>query len=117
MEIIKVVYVVELNLTFTREEISLLFACAGRHYDMKCQAAAQPGGVLWGLRNHLPHGSDDLPTDIAERFFTFREVDLMAKITERPGFSHEETERMVSLHWQLRNVLHQFNELSRKANA
>jgi hypothetical protein len=58
-------------LEFTPREIELLARCAALHYDRTCRLLGEPGGIVYGLRNH--------PSQELGR----REVDLLCKVLEQ----------------------------------
>lgn len=89
-------------LLFSRRNLEELAASASRHYDGECRRANERGGLLYGLFNLLGNGSYCVSLPLA-----FREVDLLAKISEAV-FGGER------LHAQLRQVLKVLNEVREK---
>ena len=61
-------------LEFTDDELDTLNVCSHGHYDGRCKEASEQGGIIYGLSNMGGH-----------RHFSFRELDLLAKILEQPN--------------------------------
>src|SRR5579872_273794 len=66
------------RLVFTRADIECLMRLSARHYDHACLCSGQCGGIVFGMRIEL----DLLDSDEVERALKFREIDLLAKVTE-----------------------------------
>ena len=77
-------YRVMARVTLTREEIDAACSLARAHYDHTCQSTARPGGLLFGLNNRLHLARNPgLPEDEIDVALTFRDADLLAKVTEQ----------------------------------
>jgi hypothetical protein len=76
MKFLKVYYVSEAQITFTKDDLDLLMKCSASHYDATCRAAGNIGGFLYGYTQQLNVQAD------VEVFVSFRHLDLLAKITE-----------------------------------
>jgi len=69
-------YQVEAEVEFTRDELVQLQELAKRHYDGRCKAAAEQGGLIYGMINLLfdhPVGDITMTND---------KIDLLCKIAE-----------------------------------
>lgn len=79
------VYQMDLDVEFQGEEVRQLIELSRHHYDNRCRAAAQPGGILMGIsntyRNLSEEGGIDWSGTVRYRL-TFQEIDLLAKIAE-----------------------------------
>ncbi|HWF03564.1 MAG TPA: hypothetical protein VHA06_07755 [Candidatus Angelobacter sp.] len=109
MTLQKIFYSPKAMLEFTKADIVTLRDCAEAHYDHTCRQTAQVGGFIYGLVN-----SSEVFVDSVERLFTFREVDLMGKITEIPPAHLRNA--AAALHFQFHNILHQLNEAFKEKN-
>lgn len=98
MEMKRVVYIPEAEITFTPEDLRLLSDLAESHYDHTCRSAGQLGGFLYGLRI-ASNGH------IVTQCLKFREIDILAKITE---MSHEARH----LHAGFSRILKTLNEVA-----
>jgi hypothetical protein len=58
-------------LEFTPQDVGLLSGCAALHYDRACRLLGEPGGIVYGMRNHSS-------LEVGRR-----EVDLLCKVLEQ----------------------------------
>ena len=101
-------YEVRAVVTFSKEEINGLLKVSARHYDGLCQSIGRPGrnSFLWGMRMMM--GSKD--ASITEAL-SFRELDLLCKITEMSAYHDEPIRNAVAPLWfSLHQVLNAINE-------
>jgi hypothetical protein len=104
-------YRVMARVTLTREEVETATALARAHYDNLCKDTARPGGLLFGLNNRLHlAGNPGLPEDEIDVALTFRDADLLAKVTEQLMYPGEALiPAACRLHAELMLVMHKMN--------
>ena len=106
-------YRVMARVTLTREEIEAATALARAHYDHACQSTARPGGLLFDLQNRLDMPTCDRaarPDNEVESELSFRDADLLAKVTEQLMYPGEALiPAACRLHAELMLVMHKMN--------
>lgn len=65
---------------FTDDQCNILIKVSERHYDSLCKSYSQPGGFLFGLRNHLTYNQND--PDLLGYKTSWRDLDILMKILE-----------------------------------
>lgn len=105
MKLEKTWFLVEVDLSFTQEEIDVLAECSEAHYDGKCKAAATRGFIN-GLRNVLQDG-------VATWRFDPELCGLALKILEVSGYLLEHDKQVLAsrLTVFLRNTQTRMNNL------
>ena len=101
--------------SFTLEEVGLLMYASSSHYDASYDAsydaAGRSGGFLLGVENRTKWGVADAPEGpLPTHTLTFRQVDLLAKISE-PIVASQALPKLVAPH---RMLLHLLEELNRE---
>lgn len=86
MQLKKVVFIPELEIEFSRAEITALMEASAAHYDSTCRKAGQIGGFLYGIKNQLFPGKNSNDTTSAR--LTWGQVNLLAKIAEQLSLTH-----------------------------
>ena len=79
MKLLKFWYQPEAEVEFTRKEVDELIRLSEKHYDMKCRALSQQGGVLFGMRNMF---DGDAPTETIVYRLDMSHAQLVAKTAE-----------------------------------
>lgn len=107
----KFVRIPSVVVSFTLEEINLLMYASSSHYDATCKAAGRLGGFLYGMEIRIKMGAEFSPDEpLPTHTLSFRQVDLLAKISE-PIVVSQEPPKLVALH---RMLLHLLEELNRE---
>lgn len=78
------VYDVYSEVTFTRPELEVLWACSQSHYDYKCKDASRQGGFLFGMRNVIMWAEEEGKTE-GQVKLTRDQLDTLCKIMECLG--------------------------------
>jgi len=106
--------VIEAEVEFTRDELRQLAEFSFEHYDLKCRAAANEGGFLYGFRQQLEltHIS---PVAVQ---VTWQQLDLLAKIAEgETGFRTNLGRPILGeLGSKLHNIMDQMRNYSQAVN-
>ncbi|MHA2067763.1 MAG: hypothetical protein ACXABY_25655 [Candidatus Thorarchaeota archaeon] len=79
MEAKKHYYNVEIEFSYTQDDLDHMIQCSKTHYDGKCKAASRQGGFLYGMQQYL----NLIEEDIAIKVMTTRELDTLCKILEQ----------------------------------
>lgn len=80
MDILHVEYLVLLNITFSLEEVNMLLEMAQVHYDGDCRATVRK--LMMPMKQVYEEQVTDPELADPHRYFTFRELDVMAKTME-----------------------------------
>ena len=109
---------VEVNLALTRKEISHMMECSKRHGDLKCHAASQEGGFLFGWCNQMDWAEESGEHEVEVRA-TYRQMDTLCKILEvEPMMANMGTMKVEdSLYFPIKQILIQAGEESERVNA
>jgi hypothetical protein len=83
MKIGKVTYKPMITLIFTKTDVDILMSCSAAHYDGKCRQAGEYGGIIYGMNNEFKLFETDADKTEIERRMEFRDIDLLAKVTEQ----------------------------------
>lgn len=79
MQIGKMIFQPLVTLVFTRVEVEHLMRLSAEHYDGTCQRLSECGGVIFGMMNEI----NVLDRAEVTRVMQFRDIDLLAKVTEQ----------------------------------
>jgi hypothetical protein len=109
----KVVFIPEVELELTTDDINLLLTCSARHYDGRCKDASGVNGFLTktynyhvnthfssvyasGVNGFLAIGNIDKNSNLqfkSLQFFTWDQLDTMCKILEAGFYFHDGREK------------------------
>ena len=108
-------YRIETRVEFTKEEVDILTKCSAAHYDHKCQAAHQVGGVIYNMDTEVKWASEEGKNPSMQ--LTWQQVDLLAKITEMLSQSWQPYyQEAKKLHYFFAKTLNEMRERFEKAN-
>lgn len=71
---------------FTKADVDALRYCSQRHYDGKCKAASEEGGVIYGISNSVEWSTGQYE-------LRFRDADLLGKVLEVAQYATMEDEQ------------------------
>jgi hypothetical protein len=103
----------------TEPQVKLLQRVAALHYDGACRHAGTDG-ILREWERHIEIVKEVGDYEFTDRWnlkATFRDLDLVAKITEAgnasgpSAFTDEERDEVSSLHWKFRKAMQEANRL------
>lgn len=95
--------------SFTLEELNLLMWAASMHYDFTCKEAGHLGGFLYGMDIHAKLGAELRPAELPTHTLDFRQIDLLAKISESLVAS-DRVPKLETLHRMLLHLLEELNK-------
>jgi hypothetical protein len=106
----KIIFQPLVTLIFSKADVERLMALSANHYDWTCQKTGQVGGEIYGMWAEL----DLLDKPEVERVMQFRQIDLLAKVTEQ---LYEPKDAIAAdLHRNLIRALDQINEEYKRVN-
>jgi hypothetical protein len=110
----EIVFEPKARVTFTAAEIKVLMVASEQHYDGKCKAAGNIGGEIYGMSIEAEWLQDkprQSETVTVTRVMTFRQLDLLAKVTEYFGTTGVHGDPVLrDLHWNLNRLLSALNK-------
>lgn len=95
MEVTGFRYTPSAEVLLTGQEVGLLMLQSASHYDLTCIKACLPGGFLFGIKNHVEWGGDQVPVSI-----DMHKAGILSKILEQP--THSRCSELTALYHELR---------------
>lgn len=80
MDNIKVIFIPEARVRFSRSEVLLMSTLSGMHYDSRCISLSKPGGKIFGMLNLSEWNGDG----VVDTTLTMDDVGILAKVLEFP---------------------------------
>jgi len=114
MDIGKMIFQPLIKLTFTRADVVCLKEFSASHYDGACRQLSQVGGSIYGMQQEM----DALGKTEIQRVMEFREIDLLAKVTEQFYVSQDSRtgSEVQNLHLGLLRALDEINKEYKRQN-
>jgi hypothetical protein len=110
----RIVYEPRARVTLDHDDVEALARCAENHYDHRCRAAGERGGLVYGMRTRMGFAREDGQTTI-DRTLASDEVDLLIKIAEADPDTRLHHE-LHALHTRLATAHHRINQSPSRTN-